>query len=109
MQWGRLQVDVNCALRRGAWYRVARLASLEAILDVNHTPLTVPHYLVQVVSRPPTRWSVVPRPAGAGALPAEWGPQYGACPSCRERAALPARPPRLGWPRCRGELDVAWD
>src|SRR5213596_4146238 len=75
MQWGRLQVDVNCALRRGAWYRVARLASLEAILDVNHRPLKVPHYLVQVVSRPPTRWSVVPRPAGAGELPAEWGPQ----------------------------------
>src|SRR5213593_28610 len=61
MQWGRLQVDVNCALRRGAWYRIARLASLEAILDVNHRPLKVPHYLVQVVSRPPTRWSVVPR------------------------------------------------
>src|SRR5207244_8543364 len=55
MQWGRLQVDVNCALRRGAWYRVARLASLEAILDVKHRPLKVPHYLVQVVSRTPTR------------------------------------------------------
>src|SRR5205823_12195830 len=87
MQWGRLQVDVNCALRRGAWYRVAGLAALEAVLDVNRRPLKVPHYLVQVVSRPPTRWSVVPRPAGAGQLPAEWGPQYGVCPSCRERAA----------------------
>ncbi|HYS61344.1 MAG TPA: hypothetical protein VEM27_12190 [Gemmatimonadales bacterium] len=109
MQWGRLQVDVNCALRRGAWYRVARLASLEAILDVNRRPLKVPHYLVQVVSRPPTRWSVVPRPAGAGELPAEWGPQYGVCPSCRERAALHGRPRRLECTRCRGEFDVAWD
>ena len=102
-------MDVNCALRRGAWYRVARLASLEAILDVNHRPLKVPHYLVQVVSRPPTRWSVVPRPAGAGELPAEWGPQYGVCPSCRERAALRGRPRRLECTRCRGEFDVAWD
>src|SRR5207247_180208 len=109
MQWGRLQVDVNCALRRGAWYRVARLASLEAILDVNRRPLKVPHYLVQVVSRPPTRWPVVPRPAGAGELPAEWGPQYGVCPRCRERAALHGRPRRLECTRCRGEFDFAWD
>ena len=32
MQWGRLQVDVNCRLRRGAWYRVTELASLKAVL-----------------------------------------------------------------------------
>jgi len=109
MQWGRLQVDVNCALRRGAWYRVAGLAALEAILDVNRRPLKVPHYLVEVVSRPPTRWSVVPRPEGAGELPSEWGPHYGECPSCRERAALHGRPRRLTCNRCRGEFDVAWD
>ena len=109
MQWGRLQVDVNCALRRGAWYRVAGLAALEAILDVNRRPLKVPHYLVEVVSRPPTRWSVVPRPEGAGELPSEWGPHYGVCPSCRERAALRGRPLRLECKRCRGEFDVAWD
>jgi hypothetical protein len=109
MQWGRLQVDVNCALRRGAWYRVAALAAMEAILDVNRKPLKVPNYLVQVVSRPPTRWSVVPRPEGAEELPAEWGHQYGVCPSCRERAALHGHPSRLECRRCRGEFDVAWD
>jgi len=109
MRWGRLQVDVNCALRRGAWYRVARLAPMEAILDVNRRPLKVPHYLLQVVSRPPTRWSVVPRPERAGELPPDWGPLYGVCPSCRERAALRGRPRRLECGRCRGEFDVAWD
>ena len=109
MRWGRLQVDVTCALRRGAWYRVARLAPLEAILDVNRKPLKVPQYLVQVVSKPPTRWSVVPRPARAGELPPDWGPHYGVCPSCRERAALHGRPRYMTCVRCRGEFEVAWD
>jgi len=109
MQWGRLQVDVPCALRRGAWYRVARLAPLEAVLDVNRRPLTVPHYLLQVVSKPPTRWSVVPRPERASELPLDWGEHYGVCPSCRERAELRGRPRRLACSRCRGEFEVAWD
>ena len=109
MQWGRLQVDVNCALRRGAWYRVARLAPLVAVLDVNRQFLPVPQYLVQVVSQPPRRWSVVPRPARALELPREWGSQYGVCPSCRERVALRGRPRHLTCTRCHGEFEVAWD
>ncbi|HKW40227.1 MAG TPA: hypothetical protein VJN39_03165 [Gemmatimonadales bacterium] len=109
MQWGRLQVDVTCALRRGAWYRVAGVAPLEAILDVNRKPLKVPHYLIQIVSKPPTRWSVVPRPERAGELPTAWGPHYAVCPSCRERAALRGRPRRLACNRCHGDFEVAWD
>ena len=109
MKWGRLQVNVTCALRRGAWYRVARLAPLQAILDVNRRPLAVPHYMLEVVSRPPTRWSVVPRPKRAGELPADWGPHYAVCPSCRERAALRGRPRRLACARCHGDFEVAWD
>src|SRR5207247_8208933 len=69
MQWGRLQVDVNCQLRRGAWYRVKPLASLNAVLDVNRQLLAVPHYLIEVVSAPPRRWSVVPRPQHPRVLP----------------------------------------
>jgi len=40
-QWARLQADVKCCLRRGAWYRVIRLGAREAVLDVGRTPLTV--------------------------------------------------------------------
>src|SRR5439155_174520 len=36
-QWARLQVDVNCRVRRGAWYRVADLTSAEARPDVQET------------------------------------------------------------------------
>src|SRR2546430_11147772 len=86
MQWGRLQVDVNCRLRRGAWYRVKEVASLNAVLDVNRQLLAVPHYLIQVISAPPRRWSVVPRPQNARVLPHDWGATYGVCPSSRERA-----------------------
>ncbi len=109
MRWGRLQVDVTCALRRGAWYRVAGVAPLEAILDVNRKPLKVPHYLIQIVSKPPTRWSVVPRPERASELPPSWGSHYAVCPSCRERAGLQGRPRRLTCRRCHGEFAVAWD
>lgn len=109
MQWGRLQVNVNCQLRRGAWYRVTRLAPLQAILDVNRKPLVVPHFMIEVVSKPPRRWTVVPRPRGARDLPAEWGSVYAVCPSCRERVALRGRPRRLDCRRCSGAFDVAWD
>jgi hypothetical protein len=109
MQWGRLQVDVNCRLRRGAWYRVKAFASLNAVLDVNRQLLAVPHYLIEVVSAPPRRWSVVPRPQNARVLPPNWGAAYGVCPSCRERAALRGRPRTMECRRCRGQFEIAWD
>jgi len=93
--WGRLQVDIDCQLRRGAWYRVTELESLQAILDVNRRRLAIPHYLIEVVSAPPRRWTVVPRPQNARVLPKDWGAAYAVCPSCRERAAL--RDARAGW------------
>lgn len=80
---------------------------LKAILDVNHQPVAVPHYLVQVRSEPPTRWSVVPRPKRTGQLTLDWGPHYGVCPSCRERAALHGKPRRRTGGRCHGEFAVA--
>jgi|SRR5213593_2421181 len=109
MQWGRLQVDVNCQLRRGAWYRVTQNSPLKAILDVNHRPLAVPHFLLEVITQPPRRWTVVQRPPDARELPEEWGAVYAVCPSCRERAALRGRPRQLDCGRCRGAFDVAWD
>lgn len=109
MQWCRLQVDVNCQLRRGAWYRVTQVASLKAILDVNRKPLAVPNYLIEVVSTPPRRWTVVPRPQNARALPPTWGAVYAVCPSCRQRAQLHGRPAKMACQRCSGVFEVAWD
>ena len=49
--WARLQVDVNCGLRRGAWYPVLRITREDAVLEV----------LVARLSR------LAPRRAGSGA------------------------------------------
>jgi hypothetical protein len=109
MHWGRLQVDVNCQLRRGAWYRVTERAALKAVLDVNRQPLAVPRFLIEVISAPPRRWTVVPRPRNARVLPKEWGASYAVCPSCRERAALRGRPRQMECRRCRGRFEIAWE
>jgi len=104
-----LQADVHCALRRGAWYRVTAIGTLEATVDVGRKPQSVPSFLLQIVSAPPRRWTVVPRPAGAVRMPREWT-RYLVCPSCRDRAALPARgqPRSRTCDRCRGEFQIDW-
>ena len=106
MRWGRLQADVNCQLRRGAWYRITKLASLEAVLDVNRRPVTVPECLLQVASTPPARWTIVPTPRNVVRL---WGTRYVVCPNCRDRARLEGRPRRMRCVRCKREFEVAWD
>jgi hypothetical protein len=109
MQWGRLQADVNVRLRRGAWYRVLKLAPLQAIVDVNRRPLPVPRFLLEIISQPPRRWTVVATPKGARRAAAHLGEAYGVCPSCRHRMAFSGKPRRLNCESCHTEFDVAWD
>src|SRR2546427_5843755 len=56
MRWARLQEDVDCKLRRGAWYRVTKVTGLEATVEVNRRPLAVPSYAVEIVATPPRSW-----------------------------------------------------
>ena len=109
LQWARLQADVNCQLRRGAWYRVLKLAPLEVLVDVNRKPLPVPRPFLQIAPTPPRRWTIVPRPKNAPRLPDSWGAGYGVCPSCRNRTQLEGRPSSIRCPRCNGLFEVAWD
>src|SRR5881409_3826627 len=93
--WGRLQVDIDCQLRRGAWYRVTELESLQAILDVNRRRLAIPTI---------SSWSFRHR---RGAGPSCHAPRTPVC--CRRigvrrtpfaRAVVNARPcgdARAGW------------
>jgi hypothetical protein len=109
-QWARARPDVDTLLRRGAWYRVVRFTPLEAILDVNGRPVAVAKGALQVLSAPPTRWTVVPRPHNASArLPTTWGPRYGVCPKCRERSRLEQRVAAMRCPKCNGFFDIGWD
>lgn len=109
LQWARLQRDVNRGLRRGAWYRVIRITDEGVMLDVNRTPVTLPRTLLETVTVPPRRWSVVLRPRDAVCLPRDWGDRYLTCPGCRNRAPTRGHPLTLGCPRCGGVYAVGWD
>ncbi|MGH7608246.1 MAG: hypothetical protein ACREME_13015 [Gemmatimonadales bacterium] len=108
-QWARVRPDQSAKLRQGAWYRVVRLTPAEAVLDINGRPVAVPRPSLQIVPTPPTRWAVVPRPAHAARMPLAWGPRYGVCPNCRERARLEAHATSMRCPKCNGHFDIGWD
>src|SRR5439155_1597051 len=80
--------DLNVRLRRGAWYRINRLDPLQAVLEVGGRLLEIPSAFLQVIERPPRRWTVVPRPDDAVHLLRCCDDRYAVCPSCRERQAL---------------------
>jgi hypothetical protein len=106
--WARLQADLNVKLRRGAWYRITQLDPLQAVLDVGGRLRQIPSAFLQVIERPPRKWSVVPRPRDAVRVPEGWGDRYAVCPSCRERQSLTGRPRRMSCRRCGGDFEVAW-
>src|SRR3989442_14605156 len=93
MRWARLLEDVDCKLRRGAWYRVTHVTGLEAVVGVNRRPLAVPSYAIEILATPPRAWSLVPLPRRASPLAAELGNRYRVGPNCRHPAP-PARPAR---------------
>ena len=108
-QWARVRSDVNCGVRRGAWYEVLLLTPDEAVLNVRRRPVTFARSTVQIVPTQPERWSVVARPHDAVNLPPSWGSRYAVCPNCSHRRALPGQPTELECPRCNGVFAVAWD
>jgi len=94
MVWARLQADVNCNLRRGAWYRLIKAQGLAAVVDVKGTPVAV----VRAFLRPRN----VPRSV-------DIGEHYAVCPSCRDRVPLRGRPSRMMCSRCSVEFAVDWE
>src|SRR5881396_2446320 len=98
MVWARLQADVNCNLRRGAWYRLIKAQGLAAVVRA----------FLQMSSSPPRKWTVVPRPRS---MPRsiEMGEHYAVCPSCRDRVPLRGRPRSMMCGRCSVEFAVDWE
>ena len=107
-QWARVQVDAALPLRRGAWYRILKLTSMEATLNVKGKPLPVPRGQLQLSAEPVLRWTVVPAPRSSPRFPQSWGEEYAVCPSCRERAPLQDHPASMRCHRCNGLFEVAW-
>jgi hypothetical protein len=107
--WARLRVDINCALRRGAWYRVVRFARDQVVLDVMRERVTHRRRLFQTTFAKPIRWTVVPRPADAIHTPKDWGARYLVCPACQGRAPVSGFPLDRSCPSCHGVFAIAWD
>jgi len=108
-RWARLRVDVNCGLRRGAWYPVVRLAKDRVVLEVTDDRVPVPRRLLQTVFSRPVQWSIVPLPEDAVNVPSDWGTRYVVCPACHARASLSGHPMDITCARCSGAFQVAWD
>ena len=109
-QWARVRPDQMARLRQGAWYRVMRMTPVEAVLDVNGRPQSVPRPSLHIAPAKPSRWTVVSRPSNAGGrLPLSWGPRYAVCPSCRARARLESKSAAMRCPKCNGHFDIGWD
>ena len=89
------------------WYHVKKLGPREALLDVLGEAVDVPRPLLDIISRPPYRWSVVPRPKNPSRFPGVT--EYGVCPNCRERVPLTERHASLRCRHCNEVFDVAWE
>jgi hypothetical protein len=107
--WARLRLDVNCALRRGAWYRVLRLTRHQATLDVIRDRVPVARKLLQTAFEPPATWTIVPLPRDAARVPVEWGNRYAVCPACHARAPIGDFALDMRCPQCRSVFPIAWD
>ncbi|MGH7547069.1 MAG: hypothetical protein ACREMM_02690 [Gemmatimonadales bacterium] len=108
-RWARLRQDVQCALRRGAWYRVVSLGPDEAVLDVDNAVVRVARSHLETTDTRPNRWTIVPRPGDAGMLPEGWGYFYIVCPSCAARAPVGRPSGEKQCPRCDQSFAIAWD
>ena len=108
LRWAKARAEASCELRQGAWYRIVRLTPQEAVLDVNARPVGISRALLYMLPGHPGVWSVVPRPARAGPMPASWGSRYAVCPSCRERAPL-ATGAAMRCLRCGGVFAIGWE
>src|SRR5438445_8866872 len=99
MVWARLQADLNCNLRRGAWYRLIKADGLGAVVDVKGTPVPVVRAFLQMSNTPPRRWPVVARPQTVRRS-VQVGERYAVCPWSGDRVRLGGGPGRLLWGAC---------
>src|SRR5437016_13622641 len=94
-QWARVRGEVNCHVRRGAWYEVLRVTPEDVILDVNRQPVRLERASLVIVPLRPGQWSVVARPRDSVDMPMGGGSRYAVCAACCHRQALRGEPGEL--------------
>src|SRR2546425_7737452 len=94
-QWARVRGEVNCHVRRGAWYEVLRVTPEDVILDVNRQPVRLERASLEIVPLRPQQWSVVARPRDSVDMPMDWGSRYAVGPGCCPSQSLLGEPARV--------------
>jgi hypothetical protein len=107
-RWARVRGDVNCRVRRGAWYQVAQLTTDVVVLRAGDRSVSVPRELMQIALVRPRSWSVVRRPYDAVDVPRQWGSRYGVCPGCQHRMPLDHDQAEAHCERCGASGAIAW-
>lgn len=108
-QWARLSQDVDCGLRRGAWYRATRLSQSEVVLEVNGRHQSVPLDHMELTTDRPSRWTVVANAGNSHLIPRYWAKGYAVCPHCTYRQLLVGQPESMRCDECDGLFEIAWD
>src|SRR5256885_4671999 len=93
-QWARVKgaATGGSGLRRGAWYRVVRLSSREAVVAVDAQEVRLPRGALEYASVRPHTWTLVPTPATARGMAVPAGGPYPGGPG-RPPPPPPPRPP----------------
>jgi len=110
-QWARVKgaATAESGLRRGAWYRVVRLSSREAVVAVEAQEVRLPRGALEYASVRPHTWTLVPTPATARGMAVREGELYAVCPGCRTRSPLSGSPQSLRCARCKDTYKVGWE
>ena len=110
LQWARLKNGVDVPLRRGAWFSVASISSLEVAITAYGKTVTVPRPFMEIRNSQPREWTVLINPTVAFRTPKRFRAGYLVCPGCRHRAVLPPnRVTKQFCPRCSNTFVIAWD
>ena len=107
--WVRLCEDVDCGLRRGAWYEAISVGQTEVVLWLEARKKSFPRQLFETSDSGPTHWTVVSHAGNSTQIPARWTKGYAVCPSCSWRQLLYGQPRTMLCEGCYQEFTVDWD
>jgi hypothetical protein len=107
-QWTRLREDVDCGLRRGAWYKVLFAGHDLVAVNVERERLLISRDVLEFVEKRPALWTVVLHTRESVSFPPSRGKRFAVCPNCRSRQVPIGRPSSLRCQRCNGLFEVDW-
>ncbi len=108
-QWARLSEDVDCGLRRGAWYPALKQEKESVLIEVGGRRRSFSRGIFEIVASAPSRWTIVSHAGNENLIPARWNEGYAVCPCCRTRQLLLGHPAAMQCERCEDRFEIAWN